>query len=450
MPLPPPVIVVPGITASYLNDEYPVTPEVVWSVVTRRFERIRLHPDKAPRQARPCYEANQPARIVPGQVFEIAYKELIAELRHNLSRREDEPVPVYQFSYDWRMPLNSIQDTLADFVNEVIDRTCLMRHYAEDGYAATPKVNLLGHSMGGLVIAGYLASHAGDAAGRIKDVCTLATPFRGSFEAIVKMLTGTADLGGGSPSSREREAARVMPSLYHLLPSIKGRGWIDIDPDLGDSIFQPEVWQASILDTIREYVRLYAVEPGNKARRSEQADRLIAGLLKAADSHRKTIEKLDLAAVGLKPENWLAVVGIGSRTRVRMAIRKDRSGKPEFVLTSDDRLNHFDPKAPEAKDGAMSGDGTVPFEGAVPGFLAREHLVCVTPADYGYWEWQDRATTQVGGFHGILPNMNLIHRLIIRHFTKSPDPHKNTWGLSAPGVAKADWKPPMSLRHGKP
>jgi len=40
MPLPNPVILVPGITASVLRDDYPVPPEMIWSAVLKKeYER---------------------------------------------------------------------------------------------------------------------------------------------------------------------------------------------------------------------------------------------------------------------------------------------------------------------------------------------------------------------------------------------------------------------------
>jgi pimeloyl-ACP methyl ester carboxylesterase len=433
MKLPPPVIFVPGITASYLTDDYQLPSEVVWSVMTKNFDRFKLHPDN------PRYEANQPAVIRPGQLFEVAYRELISEVRHSLSVRDDQPVPVYPFGYDWRQPLEVVERQFADFVTEVVERTKLTRHYAEDGYDDDPRVNLVGHSMGGLVIAGYLAD-AGKSA-PVRKVATLATPFRGSFEAVVKMLTGTADLGTTAPSSREREAARVLPGLYHLMPTVK-RG-IEVDAGLSDSVYDPDFWQPSILQTIVEYVRLYAVDPGKKSQRVEQANALFKTLLDTAKRHRAKVEALKLADVGLKPDDWLAVVGVGSETRVRLKVKKAAGGVPQFDISSSDRADNFGkaftPPAPDLS--YQTGDGTVPFEGAQPGFLRPENLICVTPDDFGYWEVGDRLLTRVGGFHGILPNMDMVHRLIVRHFMDADDPHGNTWGRPAPGVAPEDWAP---------
>jgi hypothetical protein len=41
--------------------------------------------------------------------------------------------------------------------------------------------------------------------------------------------------------------------------------------------------------------------------------------------------------------------------------------------------------------------------------------------------------------------MNLIHRILVRHLTGSPDKRGNTWGRPAPGVEA--WDPPLPLRN---
>ena len=210
MPSSHPVIVVPGVTATYLRDLYPLPPETIWAVIRKKFDRVQLHPDDT------RYEARQPAVVRPDQLYEIAYEELIEELRYNLSDSEDDPVPVFPFTYDWRQPLHVIEASLAEFIDEVIDRTRLMRNYhADKTYREAMKVNLVGHSMGGLVIAGFMQEYGAEKIDRINKIATLATPYKGSFEAMVKMITGTANIGGSTPSSREREASRLTPSLYH-------------------------------------------------------------------------------------------------------------------------------------------------------------------------------------------------------------------------------------------
>jgi len=61
--------------------------------------------------------------------------------------------PTYQ---KFVLPLEIVERQLADFVDEVIDRTKLLKHYHKAGYQNDAKVNLVGHSMGGVVITGYL------------------------------------------------------------------------------------------------------------------------------------------------------------------------------------------------------------------------------------------------------------------------------------------------------
>jgi pimeloyl-ACP methyl ester carboxylesterase len=425
-----PVIVVPGIAASALRDDYPLPPETVWSALRRDHQRVSLHPDDT------RYERMEPARLRADQLLEIAYRELIEELRFNLRSREDEPVPVYPFAYDWRQPLERIEAQLADFVEEVIERTALMRPYHEAGFARRPRVHLVGHSMGGLVIAGYLARHGERS--RVGKVVTLATPFRGSFEAVIRISTGTASLGSEAPSSREREAARLTPALYYLLPTGPG---LEIAPQLPQSdLFDPRLWQPSVLATLEEYVRLHGVRARDRAARARD---LFRAMLAGARRHRARIERFRPGAAGMHERDWLCVVGAGAVTRVRMKVIATPRG-PDFALRSEDREDRWRAGAgPEER--RLTGDGTVPLEAALPPFLPQQAIVCVTPDDFGYWEIQDRLVCGVAGFHAILPNMDMLHRLIVRHLTGRPDPRGNTWGRPLPGVE--DWRPPLPLRR---
>lgn len=428
-----PVIVVPGITASYLRDEYPVPAEHVWKVIQKRYERIALHPDDLD------YEAIEPARVRADQVFEVAYEELIEELRYNLSPSSDSPVPVFAFSYDWRKPLDEIEESLAAFVDEVIGRTKLLGHYHSAGYADNPRVHLVGHSMGGLAITGYLDAIGGKAP--VNKVVTLATPYQGSFEAVIKVITGTANLGTKAPSSREREAARLTPALYHLLPSFSNA--VSAEPGIPTSLFNAKAWQSTVVDSISEFIRLRGLPLKGRRKKSERqkdAAALFAKMLTLARKHRARIDRFQLSKAGMQAGDWLAVIGAGAETRVGLKI-ESRRGAPQFMLSSEDRQDQWNDADPNKA--RRTGDGTVPFEGAIPKFLDESQLVCVTPDDYGYWEVEDRALTKVAGFHGLLPNMNMLHRLIVRFFTGAPDRRGNTWGHPVPGVKK--WEPPLKL-----
>lgn len=422
-----PVIIVPGITATYLHDEYPVSHDQVWDVINKKFEYVALHPDNI------RYEAHEPVRVKPGQIFEIAYKELTEELRYNLKDYEDCVVPVFPFGYDWRMPLETVEAELDVFIDEVIERTKLLRHYHKSGYSSNPKVNLIGHSMGGLIITGYLAKKRNGAP--VNKVVTLATPFRGSLEVVMKITTGTADFGTTPPSSREREAARITPALYYLLPMFKNG--ILFDPGVPDSLFDPGAWQPSITESIGEYIRLKGLPSTDIAKKAAE---LFKSFLLKAEAHGKIINNFALADAGLDEKRWMAIVGVNSETRVKLNIIK-KHGKVDFNIASGDRDNQWNSSDQTLR--RLTGDGTVPYEGAIPQFLKEENLICVSPQDYGYWEVQDKVLSAVAGFHGILPNMNMLHRLIVRFLKDKEDERGNTWGQKAPGVDK--WNPPLKL-----
>ncbi len=428
MNLPCPVIVVPGITATSLQDQYSLSPDTIWSVLSKSYERIALHPNDL------RYEEMEPTRVVPDQPFEIAYREVIEELRYNLAEKPETPVPVFPFGYDWRQPLETTEQELAGFVEEVIARTALMRHYRESDWNKERKVSLIGHSMGGLVITGYLERYG--AASMVDKVVTLATPYRGSFEAVIKVTTGTVNLGFSAPSSRERETARLTPSLYYLLPSIPGSLQPSTLPD--DALLYPDNWQPAVVDTLAAYMERHRLPTDPNSQK--QAEDLFAELLKKSRNHRRRIDGFDPAAAGLQIDDWLVIAGVNTETRVQMEIAQP-GGKTQFQLRSKHRMDQWE-NGVNAQSKRLTGDGTVPLEGALPPFIPAEKVVCVTPGDYGYWELQDRMVSGGAGLHGVLPNMNLIHRLIVRFLTGRSDAYENTWGRRVPG---AGWDLPLPL-----
>lgn len=428
-----PVIVIPGITASDLHDEYELPSEAVWTtVLKRRYDRVTLHPEDQ------RYELREPVRVMPRGPFPLIYEDLIEELRDGLSEDQPGPVPVFPFGYDWRMPLDRTEERLAAFVGEVIERTLLMRHYrGDEAFRTNPRVSLIGHSMGGLIIAGYIerlvAGRIGGPGGRsrgVDKVVTLGTPFRGSYEAILKVATGTSELGNDSGKARERRMARMTPALYHLLP--ESAGPIGAHGGMPVNFFRPEAWQPNVVQTIEHQVRDWDVT----------GTELFRTMLDEARAHRERISGLELStgeaprapgapdegssedagtrgdagaleeagpsAAAVHASDWLAIAGVDSKTRVGLRVAPDENGFPRFDLRGAERRNEWDSDI--AGDRRDTGDGTVPLAGAIPPFLDEERVVCVTPGDFGYWEIRDRALSAAAGFHGLLPKMNMLHR----------------------------------------
>ena len=438
-----PVIVIPGITASVLHDEYELPPEAVWTTaLKRRHERVALHPLTL-RTTHPPYELREPARVAPRGPFPLIYEDLIEELRDGLSEDRPGPVPVFPFGYDWRMPLDHTEQLLAAFVEEVIDRTLLLPHYRGDGgYRDRPTVSLVGHSMGGLIIAGYVQRHSGR---RVDRVVTIGSPFRGSYEAVLKIATGTGDFGDDSGKARERRMARLTPALYHLLPDFGG---LDADNGLAADLFHPGAWQPGVVRTIEHQVAGWGVS----------GPELFRDMLDQARAHRDRISSLALLHDHapdppdpddaepphhqLPADRWLAIVGADRDTRVGLRVGRDEDGNPRFVLGSAERRNHWDRKDAPPATRRQTGDGTVPLAAAIPPFLDESRLVCVTHGDFGYWELRDRALSSLAGFHGLLPKMNMLHRLILRFLLAKDDRYGSTWGRRLPGVE--EWDPPLA------
>jgi pimeloyl-ACP methyl ester carboxylesterase len=416
-----PVIVIPGITGSSLVDHYPLKADEIWTMVfNKEYERIALHPDDL------RYEAEEPARVRAGHLFPI-YDDLIRALRHELTPRADKPTPVFAFPYDWRMDVRATADKLAAFIDEVIARTKLLRHYAgtED-----LKVDLVGHSMGGLVICEYL-SRPGKRSG-VGKVVTIGTPFGGTVEAIVKIATGMSLLTGPEPKEREREAARVTPSLYQLFPSYAGATTdtegIDVD------IFDCDNMQSSVVESLTEYVRLYSVSKRNE--RKDRAIEILEDMLGRARRHRRNVENLKLSSTGIKQTDWLAVVGVGEKTRIQLTVQDSRRG-PWFVIDENQFVNELGANNVKSR---RTGDGTVPLPGALPPFLGVNQVVCLTDEDLGMLELRDKLLVDVGGFHGLLPSVNLVQRLVTRHL--NPAYRGRVWGRRVPG--SRSWKPPIT------
>ncbi len=444
------MVVVPGITATALRDLYPVGAETIWSLRSRDYRRVALHPDDL------RLEQAEPAMVRADLPFEIPYGEYVRELRHDLSPSQDRPRPVFLFPYDWRRPLGELVDELGGFVEEVVARTSLLRHYARGRPAYsrdTGQVDLVGHSMGGLLITGYLARGAGG--GRVRKVITLGAPFRGSFEAVLKIITGTADLEGGTPSSREREVARLTPSLYHLIPE-EGIRLSPGSSRLPESLFHAELWQKGVVESIAEHLRLSGSAPeGGLEGRMRMARDLMQRMLDEGWRFRQETCSLRLDDVGLTSHDWLAVVGVGDKTRVVLEIQ-DRGPKagPFFVLSSRDRKNGYPVPVVEGgkvvEDLEETGDGTVPYRAAVPPFLDPTRLVCVSPEDFGYWELRDRFLGRhVANLHGLLPAMNRVIKLsaafLMGERGRPAPAHPGLRGRRSPGCWKTGepWRPPF-------
>lgn len=141
------------------------------------------------------------------------------------------------------------------------------------------------------------------------------------------------------------------------------------------------------------------------------------------------MEAFRLSNAGIRRGHWLAVIGTGERTRVRMTIN-DTPNSSRFLIDDTQFVNELN--AP--------GDGTVALAAAIPPFLPSTQPVCVNDSDLEFLEFRDRLMVGVGGLHGLLPRINLVRRLITRHL--NPRYRGRVWGRRLPGARS--WNPPIA------
>jgi hypothetical protein len=68
----------------------------------------------------------------------------------------------------------------------------------------------------------------------------------------------------------------------------------------------------------------------------------------------------------------------------------------------------------------------------------------VTPDDFSFWELKDKAVAKLSGFHGVLPTVNLVQRIVLRHLRD--DYSGDVWGRRVPGVVAPQWPSWLPLK----
>lgn len=437
----PPVIVVHGITGSVLRDVYPTTPEVVWDPgiealrwrPIKEFNRIAMHPDDL------RYEAIGPANILPSHAAELGYAELIRELRSAL--REDRGpqavVPVFPFAYDWRADNRVVAGRLCEFVREVIDRTNLLKTYAKE---KATTVDLVGHSMGGLVIAAALAKGCKDAKGKplVRRVVTIGTPFQGAVDSVIKLATGEGSMVG-SPHHSERLAARMTPAIYHLLPYFDGA----LAGHSGKAIFKDKNWQESIVESVADFIKTHSTDPKHSTaeQRMKSAWKYLRDRLDDGRSFLESVNSDDPTAALAEQGQWLLIVGLDERTAYR--VRLSDGGR--FAFDAEEKEYRGEGGPPANVDGWRGnlGDGTVPLDGAVPEWADRHSIVGVAERDFGgFLGFGENLPLRKGmSLHASLPLMNLVQRWTISFLRGSK--WGDLWGRPLPGLPIKDWTSPV-------
>lgn len=270
MQLPPdqgPVIVIPGILGTQLRDR--VTGEQVWpGTVANLFfgtqSQLALKFDPQTLEA-------LPDDLEPDGLFEEAlgrdyYGEILKTLKRDGGFTRHEPgdpcVPgeraFYVFAYDWRQD-NVVTARKLDALIESI-----RRDYRDPAL----KVDIVAHSMGGLITRYYLRYGTADAldsndlepnmagAAKVRRAILLGTPNLGAVSSLQGFLMGKPIAFNKVPT----EVLATMPSVFELLPHPLN-AWL-VKPDgteLKRDLFDVDLWRRfewSIFDpAVREVLR---------------------------------------------------------------------------------------------------------------------------------------------------------------------------------------------------
>ncbi len=240
---------------------------------------------------------------------------------------------VFLFGYDWRQDIDSLAwrgvssttKTLAEYVNEVRVKT------------GSEKVDIVAHSMGGLLAKSYL-NHFGEENNNVRKFIDVATPHFGAPYAPKALLFGDnldtkiIGLNAVSPMSI-KTISQNFPSIYALIPS---KNYYD------DRYTDYTHVIRDLLDIDNNQVTGELNYAGTKNLLQNTGRN--RGLLESAEKLHDTLDTLD-------PKNYVEevvnIVGCGRPTLGNISIRnKKENGEYEYDLAF------------------IDGDGTVPLKSA--------------------------------------------------------------------------------------
>jgi pimeloyl-ACP methyl ester carboxylesterase len=266
----PPLIVIPGIMGSKLRDTRSgeiIWPGSTWNLVSNDFADLALDIDPQTLQPRPnALEAFEITDTAAGRDF---YNRIIETLvDYGDFRRTVAGTPVtdayerhlYVFPYDWRR--DNVET--ARKLDELIDQ--IRRDYGRPDL----KVDIVAHSMGGLVSRYYLRFGTED----VLDRDVTQVPMHGAAKVNRLILLGTPSLGSANTIRGFVEGEKIvrkvapetlatMASAYQLLPHMMRKPLIGLDgrplrsaeqpgsPEL--DVFDPATWrklQWSVYDPV--------------------------------------------------------------------------------------------------------------------------------------------------------------------------------------------------------
>ncbi len=202
-----PVIIVPGIMGSYLNKIS--DNEEIWPNVGKMINPITLQ-DNYLNDLKLDASGSEVLGMYPRDIIESVlsfpqYGDLINKFKNNGYTLNQN---LFVFPYDWRLDIPTPLSKLESIIGRATAQS------------PNGKVNIIAHSMGGLIVKNYLSSHTSSAVNR---VVFMGTPNLGAAKAFNALNYGDdfdlKFLGLGLNPNKSKEITQNMPAVYELLPS---------------------------------------------------------------------------------------------------------------------------------------------------------------------------------------------------------------------------------------
>ncbi|MEN3330809.1 MAG: hypothetical protein V7641_174 [Blastocatellia bacterium] len=243
-----PVIFIPGIAGSVLTGN---NNDQLWPGLLQNHSRLTLDP-QATRENITAIDALRSVKILNITKLDF-YRPLLNKLTTSIYNsgggyEENDLInhmsqcdsttgyaksSLFVFPYDWRKSNAENAVALANFV------TCVQQHFSP-----THKVNLLAHSMGGLLARRYILDHPGTH--QVNKLITMGTPWLGAPKAYYGLETGDMGLKVLKDQTT-KELLKFFPGAHELLPSaayftLGGRPFEEMGVDIDGNRVKSEVY----------------------------------------------------------------------------------------------------------------------------------------------------------------------------------------------------------------